>query len=409
MSDFSTIPEVINDIKQGQMVVVVDKADRENQGDLIFSAHAVTDEKINFMLKYGRGMICCPVTKTQIIQFDLPLMVQPSENTEITGVNFTVSVDAKNVSSFGISAKDKSLTIATLANPNAKSTDLVRPGHVFPLLSADGGILEREGHTEATIELLHHAQLPAVGVLCEILQDNGEVAKYADLVKFSKRFNLKMISVADLIDYVLKHPRQKFSSSLVIKKATSLLPTKYGDFQIIIYKSIYDNFEHVVLKKETKGGGSSLPLVRLHSKCLTGDTLSSLRCDCGGQLQQSMKQIGKTGGVIVYLNQEGRGIGLVNKINAYYLQDQGVDTVDANVHLGFPIDARDYQVAADILKDLGISRIRLLTNNPEKEKSLEKFGIVVKVVTPLEVSPNKINRSYLLVKKQKLGHKLTRV
>lgn len=408
MGNFCTIPEAINEVKEGKMIIIVDKADRENQGDLVFSAHAVTDEKINFMLKFARGMICAPITKIQIIQFDLPLMVQPTENTETTGVNFTISVDTKNVSSFGISAKDRSLTIATLVDPQAKSTDLVRPGHVFPLLSAEGGILQREGHTEATTQILQLAGLPPVGVLCEILQEDGEVANFSNLVKFAKTFNLKMVSIADLIAFVKKSPRINGSSLLVVKKATSYLPTKYGAFQIIIYRSIYDNFEHVVLKKDKKGGGGA-PLIRLHSKCLTGDTFSSLRCDCGGQLRQSMKQIGKMGGVIVYLNQEGRGIGLINKINAYFLQDQGVDTVDANVHLGFPIDARDYQVAANILQDLNISKIRLLTNNPEKERSLKKFSIKVESAIPLEVAPNKINRSYLLAKKQKLGHKLTKV
>lgn len=406
--DFCAIEEAINELRQGKMMIVIDKPDRENQGDLIFSALSVTTEKINFMLKYCRGMICVPLTKTTAMQFELPLMVTPNENTENTKVNFTVSVDSKNVSSFGISAADRALTITTLADPQANQGDLVRPGHVFPLLSSDGGILEREGHTEATIEVLQLAGLPLVGVLCEILREDGEVAKISDLVKFSKTFNLKIMSITDLIAYIKKNPKHKEKPAFsVVRKAASILPTKFGFFQIMIYKSIYDNYEHVVLSSDWKKG--TKPLVRLHSSCLTGDTFSSRRCDCGGQLSQSMRLIGKEGGLILYLNQEGRGIGLVNKINAYALQDQGIDTVEANLHLGLPIDARDYQVAADILKDLGISKIKLLTNNPQKKIKLERFGIKVTKEISVEVAPNKVNQDYLLVKKQKLGHKLTKV
>lgn len=396
MKYFCTTLEAVNEIKQGKMLVVVDHPERENQGDLILSSHAVTDKKINFMLKHARGLICAPITKIQIHQFDLSLMVAPDENTEKTRVNFTVSVDAKNVSSFGVSAKDKALTIKTLANPKARPDSLVRPGHIFPLLSVDDGLGERQGHTEATIELLRLANLPLVGILCEILAENGSVASMADLIKFAKKFNLKMVAIADLIN-----------QSLVVKKAASLLPTKYGLFEIIVYKSIDEDSEHVVLKSKKSKGDT--PFVRLHSKCLTGDTFGSLRCDCGDQLAGSMKAVAREGGLILYLNQEGRGIGLTDKIHAYCLQDQGIDTVEANLQMGLPIDARDYCVAAEILKDLGISRIRLLTNNPQKIKGLQGYGINVVSRVSLEVSPNKINSSYLLAKKYKLGHKLTKV
>lgn len=408
MKYFSTIEQAITELKQGHMLIVIDQQDRENQGDLILSSHAVTASKINFMLRNSGGMICVPLTKQQIIQFELPLMVASEHNTEATGVNFTVSVDAKKVSSFGVSASDKALTIATLSNPKAKPQDLVRPGHVLPLLSVDEGILERQGHTEATIELLQLAGLYPVGVLCEILKHNGEVAKISELVKFSKKFNLKMVSIADLISFVKKNsPARLTPISSVVKKAASLLPTKYGFFQMIIYHSIYEDAEHVLLRLDRKNGQT--PLVRIHSKCLSGDTFSSLRCDCGGQLNQSLRRIGKAGGLVLYLNQEGRGIGLINKINAYSLQDQGIDTVEANLHLGFPIDNRDYKVAADILRDLDITKIKLLSNNPQKKTELEKFGIKVANLVPIEIAPNKINRSYLLAKKQKLGHRLTRV
>lgn len=390
MQNFCTIEQAIADLKKGKMLIVVDDPERENQGDLILSSHAVTAEKINFMLKYARGLICAPITKIQVQQFELPLMVAADQNTEATRVNFTVSVDARNVSSFGVSASDKALTIKTLADLKAKPDNLVRPGHILPLMAVDKGLAERQGHTEATIELLKLANLPTVGALCEILKENGDVANMADLVKFAKKYKLKMLSIADLI----KKP-------LVVKKAASILPTKYGLFEIIVYST-----EHVVLKsKKIKG----IPLVRLHSKCLTGDTFGSLRCDCGDQLQQSMKAVAKEGGLILYLNQEGRGIGLTSKIHAYSLQDQGIDTVEANLHLGLPVDARDYQSAAEILKDLGITQIKLLTNNPQKVKGLEKYGIRVVDKVALEADPNTINRSYLLAKKHKLGHKLTKV
>lgn len=391
------------------MLIVLDKKDRENQGDLIFPAQFVTAQKVNFMLKHGRGMVCVPITWKQALQFELPLMVVSSQNTEVTGVNFTISVDSKKVSSFGISASDRAQTIATLADSKSKPNDLVRPGHVFPLLSSDGGILEREGHTEATVELLQLSKLKPVGVLCEILREDGEVAAPSDLVKFSKAFKIKIVSIADLVEFVKKRSKRKLRQTVssVKRLATSLLPTRSGIFRIIIYRSIYDNCEHVVLKSDKRE--RQFPLVRLHSKCQTGDTFSSLRCDCGEQLQQSMRLIGEKGGIVLYLNQEGRGIGLVNKIIAYSLQDKGVDTVDANLNLGLPIDARDYRVAADILKDLGILRINLLTNNPRKERELERLGIAVEHRIPIEVAPNKVNHGYLLAKKEKLGHKLTKV
>ena len=394
-NQFCSIPKAIQELKKGNMLIVTDNPDRENQGDIIFPAETVTSEKVNFLLQNCRGMVCVALTSEQAVRLDLPLMVAPIDNTETTGVQFTVTVDAAAVTSFGISASDRAKTVQVLADPQAKPSDLVRPGHVFPLLAREGGVLKRAGHTETTVELCRLAGWQPCGVLCEILTENGAVARNSELLQFSKKYSIKVVSIVDLIEHVKKNP---------FKTAAAKLSTKYGDWQLTVYNSIIDNREHIAL---VKGEIKETGLLRIHSQCLTGDTLLSLRCDCGQQLHQSMRLINKNGsGVILYLNQEGRGVGLTNKIKAYALQDKGLDTVEANQALHLPIDVRDYKIAADILKDLGISRVDLLTNNPDKEKQLTKFGIEITKTTPLEIKPNKVNKNYLTTKKQKLAHRL---
>jgi len=406
---FCTINEAISALKKGKMLILVDNPKRENEGDLYISADKVSSKAITQMIRFGGGLICAAITAEQANHLQLPLMVETLQNSEKTKVNFTISVNAKEGITTGVSAFDRCRTIRVLTNPHSKKEDLVRPGHVLGLVAKDGGVLERSGHTEAAVDLSRLANLNPAGVLCEILRDDGRVAKLADLNKLSQKLNIKMVSIDDLVEYLKKKPWDYSASrnkSKVVKTAISKLPTKYGLFEIIIFKSIDENLEHVVLRSKKIKADS---LVRLHSKCLTGDTFASLRCDCGDQLQKSMKRIGREGGLILYLNQEGRGVGLTSKIHAYSLQDQGIDTVEANLDLGLPIDARDYQVAAEILLDLGINQIRLLTNNPQKVKSLEKYGIKITAQVSLEAVPNKVNRSYLLAKKHKLGHKLTKV
>ena len=409
MNDFNSIPQALEDLKRGKMLIVLDDPKRENQGDLILAAEAVTTDKINFLLNHCRGQICVPITQEKANQLELPLMVEPVRNTEKTGVNFTVTVDWKQVTSFGISAKDRTNTIKAIAGPETEPEDLVRPGHIFPLLAKDGGILEREGHTEATIELLKLANLLPTGVLCEILNDEGEVANFTELKEFTRKWDIKMITIPDLIAFVKSLDQVKNKKTVkVIKKITSTLPTKFGKFQLSVYQSTVDNREHAVL---SIGDLKEKPiLVRIHSQCLTGDTLLSLKCDCREQLHRSMQMISKKGeGIILYLNQEGRGIGLTQKIKAYALQDQGLDTVEANHALNLPNDARDYSIASDILHDLGVSEIILLTNNPDKIEQLEKYGIKIIKRLPLETIPNELNIRYLTIKKQKLGHLLTNV
>lgn len=406
---FISIPEGIEELKKGNMLIVVDSIDRENQADVIFPAETATTDKVNFLIKECRGMVCVPITKERAQKLNLHLMVPLTENTEKLKCKFTITVDAKDVASFGISARDRALTIRTLAKENTKASDLVRPGHVFPIIAEDGGILARDGHTEATIELITRAGFSSTGVLCEVLQENGKVARGSNLTKFAKKFNLKIVTISDLIEYVKSHPLKKFAKiSSVVKKASSLLPTRYGTFRIAIYQSLLNNCEHVVLSMGDMSHESVM--TRIHSQCLTGDTLFSLKCDCGEQLQKSMQRIQRAGrGIILYLNQEGRGIGLVNKIKAYALQEKGFDTVSANEQLGFPKDARDYEVAAEILHDLGVKNITLLTNNPAKEKQLSLHGIHISKIISLEVKPNLVNRRYLKTKKQKLGHRLSLV
>lgn len=405
MNSFATIPEAIEDIKQGKMLIIVDSPTRENEGDFYIPVDTATPESILKMVKLGGGLICTAITKQQATSLQLPLMVDPLENSETTKVNFTISVNAKKGITSGVSVYDRLNTTKVLANPKSSSSDLSRPGHVFGLIAKSGGVLKRDGHTEAAVDLARLAGFNAAGVLCEIVGSNGHMAKLPELVKLAQKLHVKIISIRDLIIYLKKNPLDRLEESKeIIKTATSILPTKYGSFKLIVYKSVIDNREQVAL---VKGEVEKTTLLRIHSQCLTGDTLFSLRCDCGEQLHQSIKLMSKNSrGVILYLNQEGRSIGLTNKIKAYALQDKGYDTVEANESLGFPVDARQYKVAVDILKDLGITRVNLLTNNPDKEKQLSKLGIEIIKTTPLEIKSNKLNKHYLATKKQKLAHRL---
>lgn len=407
-SYFSTIPEALDQIQKGRMSIIVDSPKRENEGDLYIPADKVNPQHIITMIQKGGGLVCVAMTQAQAHRLSLPLMIDALSNTEKTKVNFTISVNAKNGITTGVSAFDRTKTIKVLASPNSKPSDRTQPGHVFGLVAKRGGVIERDGHTEAAVDLARLANLTPAGVLCEIVGADGEMAKLKDLIKLSRELNIPMVSINDLIQYVQRNPLPPLPCTFeVIKVATSTLPTLYGTFQISVYRSIIDNREHTVL---FKGNVRQPLLTRIHSQCFTGDTLLSLRCDCRQQLHQSLDLISKAGsGVVLYLNQEGRGIGLVNKIKAYSLQDLGHDTVEANHTLGLPADARNYQVAADILKDLGIEKIRLLTNNPDKEKQLATFGIHVTKCIPIESQPNGVNTKYLMTKKRKLGHRLTTV
>ncbi|OGH18246.1 MAG: bifunctional 3,4-dihydroxy-2-butanone 4-phosphate synthase/GTP cyclohydrolase II [Candidatus Levybacteria bacterium RIFCSPHIGHO2_12_FULL_38_12] len=405
MSNLISVSKAIDEIKQGKLLIIVDDQKRENEGDFYISADNVTVQSIMTMVRFGGGLVCTAITKQQVVRLELPLMVPLLENNEKTKVNFTISVDAKEAISTGVSAYDRLKTIKILANSKSLPSDLTRPGHVFGLVAKNGGVLERDGHTEAAVDLARLVGFTPAGVICEIVGKSGKMAKLPELIKLSRRLNIKIISIKDLIAFLKKNPLERLEGDKeIIKTAASELPTEYGDFRLIIYKSVIDSREHVAL---VKGDVKDTVLLRIHSQCLTGDTLLSLKCDCREQLHQSIQLINKNGnGVILYLNQEGRGIGLTNKIKAYSLQDRGHDTVEANESLGFPIDARQYKIAADILKDLGVSRINLLTNNPDKEKQLMEFGIEITKTTPLEIKPNKTNKHYLITKKQKLAHRL---
>lgn len=395
---FNTIDEALQDIRLGKMVVVVDDEDRENEGDLVMAAEKATADSVNFMVTYGRGMLCVPITRKRAGILGLSLMVESNRESRRTA--FTVTVDHKD-STTGISAFERAKTISGLADATAAGDDFVSPGHIFPIIAEDGGVLRRSGHTEAAVDLARMAGLYPAGAICEIMNEDGTMARVPQLMEFVRKHQLKIISIEELISYRRKNEK------LVQKAAEATLPTKYGDFRIVAYKSVIGEEHHVALVKGDIKGLKEPVLVRVHSECLTGDAFHSLRCDCGEQLDAAMRQIAAEGmGVLLYMRQEGRGIGLVNKICAYELQDAGRDTVEANLELGFPPDIRDYGIGAQILSDLGVAKIRLMTNNPKKLAGLGGYGLEIAERIPLQVRENEINRSYLKTKREKMGHML---
>jgi 3,4-dihydroxy 2-butanone 4-phosphate synthase/GTP cyclohydrolase II len=394
----ATIKEAINDIKAGKFVIVVDDEDRENEGDLVMAAEKVTPEAINFMAKYGRGLVCMPITGERLDTLRIPMMV--SNNTSHFGTPFSVSVEARHGTSTGISAADRARTVQVMVDPKTRPEDILMPGHMFPLRARDGGVLVRAGQTEATVDLARLAGLYPAGVCCEIMNEDGTMARMPQLEEFARKHDLKIISVSDLIAYRFRHER------LVTRVAEARLPTKYGEFKVIAYRSSTDPDEHLALVLGDVATDEAV-LVRVHSQCLTGDVFHSLRCDCGEQIELAMKQISEEGrGVVLYLRQEGRGIGIHNKIKAYALQDKGMDTVEANLSLGFKADQRNYGIGAQILADLGVRNMRLMTNNPKKMSGLESYGLNIIEQLPITTQPNPHNRRYLQTKQKKLGHLL---
>ena len=398
MSNFYSIPDAIEEIKAGRILIVIDDEDRENEGDFIMAADCVTPESINFMARYGRGLICLPTTRQRLEELKIPAMVDDHNNTAILGTRFTVSVDAVIGTTTGISAHDRSETIKVFVKADSKPEDLARPGHIFPLQAFNGGVLRRAGHTEATVDLARLAGLYPAGVLCEIMDDDGSMARLPRLIDIAEQHQLKIITIKDLIEY------RSVSEKLVTRLVTTTMPSKYGDFISHLYEDDITGDHHIALVKGEVEGAEHV-LIRVHSQCLTGDVFGSMRCDCGDQLQQGLKRISDEGcGVLLYMRQEGRGIGLANKLRAYALQDQGHDTVEANEALGLPVDARDYGIGSQILADLGLTTIRIMTNNPAKRIGIEGYGLKVTERISLQTSPNKHNVHYLRTKRGKLGH-----
>ncbi len=394
----NTIPEAIEDFKEGKFVIVVDDEDRENEGDFIIAAEKVTAEKVNFMLTHGRGVLCIPITEERCEELELDMQV--SANTSIYETPFTVTVDLLPGCTTGVSMQDRAATIRALANPDTKPTDLGRPGHVNPLRARSRGVLRRAGHTEATVDLARLAGLYPAGALIEIINEDGTMARLPQLVEVAKRFDMKIISIKDLIAYRLQ------MESIVEKGVEVDMPTQYGHFRLTPFRQKSNGLEHVALVKGTWEPGEAV-LVRVHSSCATGDIFGSCRCECGEQLHKAMQMIEAAGkGVVVYMNQEGRGIGLMNKMAAYKLQEEGYDTVDANLHLGFQADERDYGVGAQILREVGVTKMKLMTNNPVKRIGLEAYGLEIAENVAIEITPNQYNERYLRTKKERMGHSL---
>ena len=392
----NTIQEAIEAIKAGKTIIVVDDEDRENEGDFLTAAHNATPETINFMIRHGRGLVCAPITAQRAKELELDPMV--SNNTTSHETNFTVSVDLLEGCTTGISASDRSRTVLSLINPATLPADLGRPGHIFPLIAKDGGVLRRSGHTEAAIDLAVLAGFEPAGVICEIVKEDGEMARLPDLVKMAREFDLKIVSIKDLIEYRLT------AETLIHKEIAVKMPTQWGDFDMIAYTQLDTGEHHLALVKGSWEPDEPI-LVRVHSSCVTGDIFGSCRCDCGPQLHKAMQMISNEGkGVLVYMNQEGRGIGLINKLRAYHLQENGLDTVEANLKLGFKMDQRDYGIGAQILRSLGVSKMRLMSNNPKKRAGLVGYGLEIVENVPIEIAPNPHNEAYLKTKRDKMDH-----